>query len=145
MNERWMWVMRYVIVIVLALALAWVLGDMALFKTTRFGKTGLTAARLAQLLGYGGAMVVFWLLAQRAAELIGPEHGRWLLVKPMILPLASLAVIAMAHPVVLRGLGSMMTRSFRQGYNWAFIAALVACAAWLVVAVLGGAGRARRP
>ena len=45
----------------------------------------------------------------------------------------------------LRALGSLMTRSFRQGYNWAFIAALVACAAWLVVAVLGGAGRARRP
>src|SRR2546422_7162772 len=97
MNERWMWVLRYVIVIVLALALAWALGDMALFKTTRFGKTGLTAARLAQLLGYGGALVVFWLLAQRAAELIGPEHGRWLLVKPMMLPLATLADIAMAH------------------------------------------------
>ncbi len=144
MNERWMWVMRYVIVIVLALALAWVLGDMALFKITRFGKTGLTAARLAQLLGYGGALVVFWLLAQRAAELIGPEHGRWLLVKPMILPLTTLAVIAMAHPVVLRAFRSMMTRSFRQGYDWVFIAALVVCAAWLVVAVLGGAGRARR-
>jgi len=144
MNERWMWVMRYVIVIVLALALAWVLGDMALFKITRFGKTGLTAARLAQLLGYGGALVVFWLFAQRAAELIGPEHGRWLLVKPMILPLTTLAVIAMAHPVVLRAFRSMMTRSFRQGYDWVFIAALVACAAWLVVAVLGGAGRARR-
>src|SRR5712691_2305026 len=111
MNERWMWVMRYVIVIVLALALAWVLGDMALFKITRFGKTGLTAARLAQLLGYGGALVVFWLLAQRAAELIGPEHGRLLLVKPVILPLATLAVLAMARPVVLRALGSMMTRS----------------------------------
>src|SRR5216117_4522121 len=82
-------------------------------------------------------MVVFWLFAQRAAELIGPEHGRWLLVKPMILPLATLAVIAMAHPVVLRSLGSMMSKSFRQGYNWVFIAALVACAAWLVVAVLG--------
>lgn len=144
MNERWMWVIRYVIVIVLALALAWVLGDMALFKITRFGKTGLTAARLAQLVGYGGALVVFWLLAQRAAALIGPEHGRWLLVKPMILPLATLAVIAMAHPVVRHALGSMMTRSFRQGYNWVFIAALVACAVWLVVAVLGGAGRARR-
>src|SRR6266705_855110 len=129
MNERWMWV----------------LGDMALFKITRFGKTGLTAARLAELLGYGGALVVFWLLAQRAAELIGPEHGRWLLVKPMILPLATLAVIATAHPVVQRAVGFMMTRSFRQGYNWVFIAALIACAAWLIVAVLSGAGRARRP
>jgi len=144
MNDRWMWVMRYGIVIVLALALAWGLGDMALFKITRIGKTGLTAARLAQFLGYGGALVVFWLFAQRAAELIGPEHGRWVLVKPMLLPLATLAVIAMAHPVVLRALGSMMTRSFRQGYNWVFIAALIACAVWLVVAVLGGSSRARR-
>src|SRR5260370_32053698 len=98
MNERWMWVMRYVIVIALALALAWVLGDMALFKITRFGKTGLTAARLAQLVGYGGALVVFWLLAQRAAELLGPEHGRWLLVQPMILPPATLALPALPPP-----------------------------------------------
>src|SRR5258708_38610614 len=117
MNERWMWVMRYVIVIVLALALAWVLGDMALFKITRFGKTGLTAARLAQLLGYGGALVVFWLLAPRAAELIGPEHGRLLLVKPVILPPATLAVLAMARPAVLPPLRSTMTRRFPPGYN----------------------------
>src|SRR6266487_675155 len=75
MNERWMWVMRYVIVIVLALALAWVLGDMALFKTMRFGKTGVTAARLAQLLGYGGAMVVFWLFAHRGARRVRRMAG----------------------------------------------------------------------
>src|SRR3989442_14757277 len=120
MNERWMWVMRYVIVIVLALALAWVLGDMALFKITRLGKTGLTAARLAQLLGYGGALGGVWLLAQRAAELIGPEHGRWLLVKPLMLPPATLPVIPMAHPPVLPPVGSLLTPPFRPGCKWVF-------------------------
>src|SRR3989442_9982270 len=101
MNERWMWVMRYVIVIVLALALAWVLGDMTLFKITRFGKTGLTAARLAQLLGYGGALVVLLLPAQRAALLIRPEHRRSPLLKPITLPLATLTVPAIARPMLL--------------------------------------------
>ena len=42
MNERWNWTIRYAVVIVLALILAAGLGEMALFKTTRFGKTGLS-------------------------------------------------------------------------------------------------------
>ena len=50
MSERWTWLIRYAVVIVVALVFAGVLGEMDLFKTTRFGgKTGLSAARLAQL------------------------------------------------------------------------------------------------
>ncbi len=54
MNERWIWLVRYAVVIVLALVLAAALGEMELFKTTRFGKTGLNASRVSQFLGYGG-------------------------------------------------------------------------------------------
>ena len=56
MAERWGWVVRYVVVIILAVVLALALGEMELFKSTRFGKSGLNAARLVQFLGFGGAM-----------------------------------------------------------------------------------------
>src|SRR6266446_6207555 len=110
MNERWSWVMRYVVVIILALVLAAALGEMALFKTTRFGKTGLNAASLVQFLGYGGALLVLWLLAQRAAALMPGQDERWNLVKNLLVPLATLVVIACGQAVLLLVLDPLMTK-----------------------------------
>ena|SRR2546426_5905112 len=124
MNQRWSWVIRYVVVIILALVLAAALGEMALFKTTKFGKTGLDAARIVQFLGYGGALFVFWLLAQRAAALL--------------VPLATLIVIACGQAVLLLVLGPLMNKAWHQIYNWVFITAIILSAAWLVAALFTG-------
>jgi hypothetical protein len=154
MNERWMWVVRYAVVIVLALILAAALGQMELFKTTRFGKTGLNASRLVQFLGYGGGLLVFWLLAHRAAAQISGGDDRWRLVKSILLPLATLIVVACAHAVVLLFLGPLMSKAWLATYNWTFIAGIILSAAWLVAALFtgssslaplfGAAGRASR-
>jgi hypothetical protein len=138
MNERWIWVVRYGAVIALAAVLAATLGEMDLFKTTRFGKTGLNAGRLVQFLGYGGALLVLWLLAQRAAQQLDGKDARWALVKNLLLPLATLIVIASAHAVVLMLLGPLMSKAWHQAYNWIFIAAIILSAAWLLVALLTG-------
>src|SRR5712692_212736 len=138
MNERWSWVVRYVVVIVLAIILGAALGEMELFKTTSFGKTGLNAARLVQFLGYGGALLVLWLLAQRAALLIDGKNDRWNLVKNMLVPLATLIVIACGQAVMLLVLGPFMSKTWHQAYNWVFIAAIILSAAWLVAALFTG-------
>ena len=138
MNERWSWVVRYGIVIVLAIVLALALGGMDLFKSTRFGKTGLNAARLVQFFGYGGALLVFWLLARRAAAVLRPEHGVWNQMKYLLVPLATLVVVASAHAVILLFLGPLMDRNWRAGYNWGFISAIILSAAWLLAALLTG-------
>ncbi len=135
MNERWSWVIRYVVVIILALVLAAALGDMALFKTTKFGKTGLDAARIVQFLGYGGALFVFWLLAQRAAALIPSQDERWNVVQNILVPLATLIVIACGQAVLLLVLGPLMNKAWHQIYNWVFITAIILSAAWLVAAL----------
>ena len=137
MNERWIWVVRYVVVIVLALVLAAVLGEMDLFKTTRLGK-GFSAARVAQFLGFGGALLVFWLLARRAAGLISPQDDRWKVVKSILVPLATLIVVACAHSVLLLILGPLMNKTWMPAYNWTFIAAIIVSAAWLVAALFTG-------
>jgi len=138
MNERWMWVLRYAVVIVLALILAAALGEMELFKTTRFGKTGLNASRVAQFFGYGGALLVFWMLAQRAAAQISGEDERWRLVKSILLPLATLIVVACAHSVILLILAPLISKAWLPAYNWTFIAGIILSAAWLVVALFTG-------
>lgn len=138
MNERWMWVVRYVVVIVLALILAAALGDMELFRTTRFGKSGLNASRVVQFLGYGGALLVFWVLARRAASLIPGDDARWRVVKSILVPLATLIVVACAHSVLLLILGPLMSKAWVPAYNWLFIAGIILSAAWLVVALFTG-------
>ena len=137
MSERWTWVVRYGVVIILALILAAVLGEMELFKTTRLGKT-FNAARVAQFLGYGGALLVFWLLAQRAAATIPAQDERWKLVRSILIPLATLIVVACSHSVLLLVLGPVMNKDWLPAYNWTFIATIILSAAWLVAALFTG-------
>ena len=138
MNERWMWVVRYVVVIVLALVLAAVLGEMTLFKATKFGKSGVTAARLVQFLGYGGALVVLWLLAERAATLLPSHDKRWSVLKSILVPATTLVVIASGQAVLFLLVGPLMNKTWLQIYNWVAIAAIIAAAAWLLVALFTG-------
>ena len=138
MKERWMWLVRYVVVILLALILAAALGEMELFKTTRFGKTGLNAARLVQFLSYGGALVVLWLMARRAAALLPSGDERWSVLKSILVPLATLIVVASGQAVLLLVLGPLMNKAWQQAYNWVAIVAIIAAAMWLVVALFTG-------
>jgi hypothetical protein len=138
MTQRWTWVVRYVVVIVLAVVLALALGEMELFRSTRFGRSGLNAARLVQFLGFGGALAVFWLLAQRCAALIPAGDERWNIVKTVLVPLATLLVIAAGQAVLLLLLGPLMTKGWHEVYNWTFIAAIILSAAWLAFSLFTG-------
>jgi hypothetical protein len=138
MNERWSWVLRYVIVIVLALILAAALGEMTLFKATKFGKTGLNAARLVQFLGYGGALFVLWLLAQRTAALLPGQDRRWSVVKSILVPLTTLIVVATGQAVLLLLLGPLMNKAWHEIYSWVCVTAIVLSAAWLLIALFTG-------
>ena len=138
MNQRWSWVIRYLVVIAAALILAAAFGEMALFKTTRFGKTGLNAARLVQFLGYGGALFVLWMLARRAAELLPREDPRWNVLKSTLVPLTTLIVVSAGQAVMLLLLGPLMSRDWQQIYNWVSVTAIILSAMWLLAAVLTG-------
>lgn len=138
MNERWSWTVRYVIVIAAALILAAAFGEMALFKTTKLGKTGLNAARLVQFLGYGGALLVLWLLAARAAALMPAQEPRWNVLKNTLVPLTTLIVVSAGQAVLLLLLGPLMNKSWHQVYNWVSVTVIILSAAWLLAAVLTG-------
>jgi hypothetical protein len=143
MNERWTWLIRYLVVIAGALILAAVLGDMALFKTTRLGKTGLSAARVVQFLGYGGALLVLWMLAKRVAEEL-PDDPRLNVLKCTLLPLTTLIVVAVGQSVLMRVLAPLMKKQWHQFYNWGSITLIVLCSIWLLGALLTGSSSLAR-
>jgi hypothetical protein len=143
MNDRWSWVVRYAVVILSALILAAAFGEMALFKTTKFGESGLNAARIVQFLGYGGALAVFWLLAQRAAALLDSHDPRWSTVKLILVPVATLIVVGFGQAVGLLLLGPVIGKAGVQIYNWMAVLGIVIAAGWLLAVLFIGA-RVRR-
>jgi len=138
MNERWSWIIRYAVVIAAALALGAAFGEMALFKTTRLGKTGLNAAHLAQFLAYSGALTVLWLAARRAAALLPGDDPRWNVLKSTLLPLTTLIVVSAGQAVLLLVAGPLMGKAWQQTYNWVSVTVIILSAAWLLAAVLTG-------
>jgi hypothetical protein len=135
-EENWDWAGRYVAGIVVALILATGIGGMDLFTKTMIGSK-LSAGQVVRFLGYGTALAAFWMLGQRLTVVLGQRGGRWAFVQHLILPLVSLGVIAMSHTVLLLVLGPLLNASLLNIYNWVAIAAILACAVWVVLAVLG--------
>ncbi|MBI4809322.1 MAG: hypothetical protein HY799_10300 [Nitrosomonadales bacterium] len=128
------WIGRYVAVILLSLILATAIGSMDLFVKTTVGK--LNASHIVQFLGYGAALVAFWVLGQRATITLQEQGGKWSFMQHLILPAVSLVVVALAHSVLLLLLRTVMDASLRNIYSWIFILGILACAGWLVMAVL---------
>lgn len=134
-GSTWNWVGRYVAVILLSLILATAIGSMELFvKTTIGGKV--SASRIVQFLGFGAALVAFWVLGQRATITLQQRKGKWSFMQHLILPVVSLIVVSLAYSVLLLPLKSVMGATLHNIYNWVFIVAILACAGWLVMAVL---------
>ena len=136
-NEKnWDWIGRYVAGIVVALVLATAIGSMDLFsKTMISGK--LSAGQMVRFLGYGTALAAFWMLGQRLTLVLRQRGGRWSFLQHLILPLVSLVVIATSYTVALLVLGPLLNASLLHIYNWVAIVAILACAVWVVLAVLG--------
>lgn len=131
------WLIRYILVIVVALILAAAIGELDLFKKTVIGapKLRLTAARLAQFLGYGAALALLWMLAQRAAQELRSLGGWKRPAAYLVVPLATLIVIPAAHQILLLVFGGIIGPDLRKIYDWIFILGTTAAAVWLAVAL----------
>lgn len=132
---EWAWVGRYVAVIVVSLILAGALGHMDLFEKTHLGGK-LSAAHIVEFLGFGAALALTWLLAQRVTIVARAQGGKFQAIVHLILPVASLVVAGLAYSVVLLLIKPFLGATLMAVINWTFIVLLLACAAWLVMAVL---------
>jgi threonine/homoserine/homoserine lactone efflux protein len=137
MAKDWGWLIRYVLVIVVALILGAAIGELDLFTKTALGapKLKLTAANLARFLGYGSALTLLWLLAERAARELRSQDGWKRPVSFFVVPLATLIVVPAAHQILLLVFGGLIGPDLRKIYDWIFILGTTVSAIWLAVAM----------
>ena len=100
----------------------------------------LNAAQVVRFLGYGTALVVFWILGQRLTMALRQQQGsRWTALQSLILPIVTLIVVSALYSVILLVIGPLLGGALQKIYDWVFILAIIACAIWLIMAVLGQA------
>lgn len=131
------WIGRYVGVIVVALILGSAIGGMELFAKTFVVSGKLSAAHLVRFLGYGTALAALWMLGQRTTMALQQHGGRWSFVQHLILPVVTLIVVSSAYSVTLLIVKPLLDLSLTNIYNWVFIIAILSCAVWVIMAVLG--------
>ena len=136
-KQDWDWLGRYVAVIVAALILAAVIGSMDLFVKTYVIEGKLSAAHLVRFLGYSTSLGALWMLGQRGTIALQQRGGRWSFLQHLILPVVTLIVVSSVNSIALLVLKPMMNASMNNVYNWVFIVAILACAVWVVMAVMG--------
>jgi eukaryotic-like serine/threonine-protein kinase len=137
MSQEWNWVGRFIAVIVVALILAAAIGSMELFEKTYVIQGKLSASHLVRFLGYSTALGALWMLGQRATIALQKKADRWSFMQHLILPIVTLVVVSFTNSIALLVLKPMMNLSMNNIYNWVFIVAILACAVWVVMAVLG--------
>jgi hypothetical protein len=118
----------------LALLLATLLGSIPLFRQTSLAGTGLKAAHLVQFVGYGGALLLCWLLGRRIA-VKSPFTGAWMpCLRELAMPVTALIVSAGAYPVALLILKPFFNSTAKSLYNWIFVLGMTGVAIWLTAA-----------
>jgi len=134
-KKDWAWMSRYVLVIVIALVLGGVIGELTLFRQTTLGTPRLTASALVQFMGYGGALLLLWLLGQKAANQFREGRGKAAFLSFIIVPLVTLIVVAGAYTVLLTILRPFLDAGLKNIYNWVFVLGITVSALWLAVAL----------
>ena len=135
MARDWMWVGKYVLVIVVALVLGAVLGALGLFRAATLGSPRLTAAALARFIAYGGALGLLWLLGRRASEQLRAAGGGAAGLASPVLSLATLVVTPSAYGVLMQLLEPFLSPALRSLAEWVFILGTLAAAVWFVWAL----------
>ena len=135
MNRNWLWIGKYLLVILAALVLGAVLGHLALFKSATLGTPRLTAAALSQFIAQGGALALLWVLGARLAREFRAIGGAVAELSTMVLALVTLIVIASAYGVLLHFIAPFLSHAVKPFVDWAFILAILVAAGWLMWAL----------
>lgn len=135
MARNWIWIGKYLFVIVVALILGMALGNLALFKSATLGTPKLTAGALVQFIAYGGALGLLWFLGLRLSRQLRGMGGSSSKLSTMVLSLVTLIVVASAYVVLLQFIKPFLVRDLKPFIDWTFILGTLAAAVWFVWAL----------
>jgi hypothetical protein len=150
--QKWMWIGKFIIVIIAALTLGEVLSSLALFKGAALGTNKITAASLVRFIAQAGALVLAWILGQRLTLQLRALAGGMARLADPVLALITLIIAIGAYLVLIRFSAPFLGETLRAIVDWSFILGIVAAAVWLVwtlfqnsEAVLQAIGKGDRP
>lgn len=132
--KQWGWVLQYGVGIVFALLLGAILRSFPLFKEAGVSGTKLKAAHVTRFLAYGGALVLLWMMARRAAFEMAEDAKGQVLVRHLLPPLVTLIVVSAGYKVLLLLIGPFLDRMVRTIYDWLFVIGIGGSTFWLIVA-----------
>lgn len=136
-KRDWSWIGRFLSTVIVVWILASVVSSMDIFEKTFLIAGKLSAAHLVRFLGYGTVLGALWMLGRNATIAFRQHGGRWTFMQHLILPVVSLIVVSGINSVALLILKPVMNPSMHNIYNWIFIVGILACSAWVIMAVLG--------
>lgn len=138
-SKTWGWIGKYLLVIIVALFLGVILGNLALFKTATLGTPKLTAALLVKFVAHMTALAMVWALGWQVAQQMRSNGRRLNGVAMIVMAFTSLVITAVGYVVLSSFLGPFVTKEFKEVLSWTFILGVFATAVWLVLALFAGA------
>ncbi len=148
MERPWNWATMYGVAIVVAALLGFLLGKVPLFKETTvavgslplFQKTPvadmrLSASQAVLYLGYGSALLLFWIAGIRLARQIPHDGKGRTVLRCLVPPLITLLVLSVGYKAFLPpGHDPPFTKAALELYNWVFVLTTVTASIWLTMA-----------
>ncbi len=135
MKNDWMWIGKYLIVIVVALILGSVLPELQPLKSTSLGAVRIGAGALVEFTAHAGALALLWALGYRLSMQLRRVSGPAGLLSAWELALVTLVVVAIAYGVLLQFIAPLLSSPWKTAVDWGFITGIVASALWLLWAV----------
>jgi serine/threonine-protein kinase len=132
MKESWLWIGKYLIVILVALLLGSVLAELEPFKSTTLGAARIGAGTLAQFVAHSGALALLWALGFCYSTQLRRVGGATGPLSATVLALVTLIVVASAYGVLSRFIAPVLRPNLKPVVDWVFIAGILAAALWLL-------------
>jgi eukaryotic-like serine/threonine-protein kinase len=133
--NSWLWIGKYLIVMIAALILGAVLGGLEPFRDATVGSSRVNAGALVQFIAHTGALALLWAMGLRHAAQLRRGAGRAVHLSSSVLALVSLIVIASFYGVLFRFISPFVAPDVKMYLDWSFIAAILAVACWLLWAL----------
>jgi transcriptional regulator with XRE-family HTH domain len=131
-GKPWMWLVQYGITVLLLLMLGSTASTIPLFKDTALAGTQLTASNLVAFIGYGGALLMVWLMGRKAVVQLIRNGSGLAFLRPLGAPFNALFGVSASYKLLLTLVGPSLGKGDRLAYNWIFVSLILAATLWLI-------------
>lgn len=126
------WLVQYGSTVLLLLLLGSTAATIPLFTDTALAGTKLAASNLVEFIGYGGALLIVWLMGRKAWEQLVRNGSGFAFLRPLGAPCTVLLGVSASYKILLTLVGPFLEKSDRLAYNWIFVFLILTTTLWLI-------------